>query len=45
MRGVFWNIRGTNKKGRNTRIMDICKEHNLDFIGIQETKSESFSAT
>ncbi|KAG2617313.1 hypothetical protein PVAP13_3NG179957 [Panicum virgatum] len=25
--------------------MDICKEHNLDFIGIQETKSESFSAT
>lgn len=42
MKGIFWNIRGTGKKGRSQRIMELCKDNQVDFIGIQETKKTDF---
>jgi exonuclease III len=42
MRGLFWNIRGMGKKGRTRCIQEKIQEE-LNFIGIQETKSVGFN--
>ena len=42
MIGALWNIRGLNKEGRLQCITDFVKENQLDFVGFQETKKESF---
>jgi len=42
MIGAFWNIRGLNKEGRLQCITDFVKDNHLDFVGLQETKKESF---
>jgi len=42
MIGALWNIRGLNKEGRLQCIIDFVKENQLDFVGFQETKKESF---
>lgn len=45
MNGLFWNCRSTGKKGMETCVRDIMKDHNLSFLGIQETKKKEFSAS
>jgi exonuclease III len=45
MRGVFWNVRGMRKVGKKQCLMEMIKEHDLDFIGVQETKKEEFTDT
>jgi exonuclease III len=45
MRGVFWNIRGLNHPGRNLFLGQLIKADILDFIGVQETKKESFHSS
>jgi exonuclease III len=42
MRGVFWNIRGLNHPGQNLYLGQLIRDHNLDFICVQETKKETF---
>lgn len=42
MIGAFWNIRGLGKTGRKEYVIDLIKNNNLDFVGIQETKKEDF---
>lgn len=42
MIGAVWNVRGLNKKGRLQCVTDFIKNNNLDFVGFQETKKESF---
>ena len=42
IRGI-WNIRGTEKPGRQQALADIISKNSLEFIGIQETKKMSFS--
>jgi exonuclease III len=43
MIGAFWNIRGLNKSGRINCLTDFIKTHKLDFVGLQETKKETFT--
>jgi hypothetical protein len=45
MRGLFWNIRGMGKNGRTRSIQEKIQKEDLDFIGIQETKSAEFSGS
>jgi exonuclease III len=40
MKGVFWNVRGLNKPGRNLSLGQLIRENPLDFVGVQETKKE-----
>jgi hypothetical protein len=42
MRGIFWNIRGLNNLGRNLCLGNLIRSNRIDFIGIQETKKDSF---
>jgi hypothetical protein len=42
MKGVFWNIRGLNRFGRNLSLGSIIRDNGLDFMGVQETKKEEF---
>ena len=42
MIGAFWNIRGLNKTGRYECLKDFINNNALDFVGIQETKKDSF---
>jgi len=42
MIGAFWNIRGLNKTGRLDCLKDFIDFNSLDFVGIQETKKDSF---
>jgi exonuclease III len=43
MRGIFWNIRSLGKKGRKQCLINVFQKYDLDFIGIQETKTRDFS--
>ena len=43
MIGAFWNVRGLNKAGRVKCVADFIANNNLSFVGLQETKKESFS--
>jgi exonuclease III len=43
MKDIFWNIRGMGKTGKKQCLIDLIKEHDLDFLGVQETKLEQFS--
>jgi hypothetical protein len=43
MKGIFWNIRGLGKKGRTQCVAEIIRKWDLEFIGLQETKSMEFS--
>lgn len=43
MIGAFWNVRGLNKEGRLQCLTDFVNDNKLDFVGIQETKKESFN--
>jgi hypothetical protein len=45
MRGVFWNIRGLNYPGQNLYLWQLIRDHKLDFIGVQETKKETFHSS
>jgi len=42
MIGAFWNIRGLNKTVRLECLKDFISNSSLDFVGIQETKKDSF---
>ena len=42
MIGAFLNIRGLNKTGRVRCLKDLISLNSLDFVGIQETKKNSF---
>jgi hypothetical protein len=37
MKGAFWSGRGVEKKGMSSCLIDLVNEHDLDFIGFQET--------
>ena len=43
MRGLFWNIRGLNKIGRVPALVSKIRENHVDFVGVMETKKESFT--
>jgi hypothetical protein len=43
MKGLLWNIRGLNQPGRKLSLEHSIRDNRLDFIGIQETKKESFT--
>lgn len=43
MIGLFWNIRGLGKVGRFTALMNRIRSTHADFVGITETKKETFS--
>jgi exonuclease III len=40
MIGAVWNIRGLNKTGRISCVVDLISKYKLDFVGIQETKKK-----
>jgi hypothetical protein len=42
MKGLFLNIIGTNKPGRNLILWQLIRENQLDFVQIHETKKEVF---
>lgn len=42
MIGAFWNIRSLNKSGSLDCFMDFINDNKLDFVGLMETKKESF---
>ena len=42
MKGAFWNIRSLNKPGSFECFKDFIDNNDLDFVGIMETKKESF---
>jgi hypothetical protein len=43
MIGMFWNVRGLGVIGRVPAIVSKITDNHLDFIGIIETKKESFT--
>jgi hypothetical protein len=43
MIGPLWNIRGLNKSGRIKCLSNFIRQHNLYFVGIQETKKMDFN--
>jgi len=45
MIGAFWKCRGRNKEGRLQCFADFVKDNSLDFVGLQETKKQSFNAS
>jgi hypothetical protein len=38
----FWNIKGLNHPGRNLCLGQLIRDYRVDFVGVQETKKESF---
>jgi hypothetical protein len=42
MKGCFWNIRGLNHPGRKCVLTNLIRQNFLDFVGIVETKKETF---
>jgi exonuclease III len=44
MKGIFWNIRGLWKSGKKQFLIELIHKYDLDFVGIQETKSEVFTS-
>jgi hypothetical protein len=44
MKGALWNIIGLNKPGRTRCLSDFISSNHLDFVGIQESKKESFTS-
>lgn len=44
MKGLFWNIRGMGDHDKIKHLNDLIKEHKVDFIGIQETVKQDFTA-
>ena len=45
MKGAFWNIRGLNKVGRKLMLSSFMRSYHLDFVGVIETKKESFEGS
>ena len=43
MIGLFWNIRGLGKIGRLPALVNRIRSTRADFVGIIETKKESFT--
>jgi hypothetical protein len=43
MIGLLWNMRGMGQIGRIPALVSKIKESRADFVGIMETKKESFS--
>jgi hypothetical protein len=43
MKGLFWNCRGTRKKGLDQYVWDLFDENKLDFVCFQETITQDFS--
>jgi hypothetical protein len=43
MIGLIWNIRGMNKIGRVPALTSRIKDNHVDFVGVTETKNDSFS--
>ena len=44
MISLFWNYRGVGKRGMATCMLDLIRDHSLDFVGIQETMKKDFSS-
>jgi exonuclease III len=42
MRGILWKVKGLNTPGRNICLGNLIRSNRADFIGIQETKMDSF---
>lgn len=45
LNGFVWNSRGLGDKYKRDYICEMAKNHNLDFIGIQETIRQDFPQT
>lgn len=43
MIGLFWNIRGLGRPGRIPALVEKIRSNHADFVGIIETKKNSFS--
>jgi hypothetical protein len=43
MIGLLWNMRGMGQIGRIPALVSKIKESRADFVGVMETKKESFS--
>jgi glyceraldehyde-3-phosphate dehydrogenase/erythrose-4-phosphate dehydrogenase len=43
MIGLFWNIRGLGKIGRQPALANRIKDNHVDVIGVVETKKENFT--
>jgi hypothetical protein len=43
MIGASMNCRGVGKKGMSIFLSNLLKDHELDFIGIQETIKKDYS--
>jgi exonuclease III len=43
MKGIFWNISGLNRPGRNLSLGQLIRDTHVDFVGVQETKKVDFS--
>lgn len=44
MIGLFWNIRGLGRPGRILALVEKIRSNHVDFVGVIETKKESFSS-
>jgi exonuclease III len=44
MKGLFWNCRGIRKKGLASYLREMMGVNNFDFICIQETMVQDFTA-
>jgi hypothetical protein len=40
--GFTWNSRGTGEESKKSYIRQHIKDHNLDFVGIQETMKQDY---
>jgi exonuclease III len=45
MIGATFNCRGVGKKGMSKFLSDFISEHNVDFLGLQETIKTNYSST
>jgi hypothetical protein len=42
MKEIFWDIRGLGKKSRTQCVAEMIMKWELEFIGLQETKTKDF---
>ena len=41
MIGLIWNCRGVSKKGMSRWMMELLRDYQVDFAGVQETIKKS----
>ena len=45
MIGLIWNCRGVSKKGMSRWMMELLRDYQVDFAGIQETIKKKYDDT